>query len=159
MVDLPLASGTSSCTTPTSTSGGNTLPRPGGDDLIAHLGLGGALQIGEHAQAITGVVGAAGEDAVFPRAGHNARCVEAGMQDGHHLAAGSICLHHDAHKVALIADHGIAHGHTVHGAAVQRKAAKLIQRVAADHKAGNITGLAVGILNAGQRLVGFVFLP
>ena len=78
------------------------------------------------------------------------------MQDGHHLAAGGICLHHDAHKVALIADDGIAHGHTVHGAAVQRKAAKLIQWVAADHKAGNITGLAVGILNAGQRLVGFV---
>ena len=35
-----------------------------------------------------GIVGAAGDDAVFPRAGDHARCVEAGVQDGHHLASG-----------------------------------------------------------------------
>ena len=78
------------------------------------------------------------------------------MQNGHHLAAGSVGFHHHADQIALIADHGIVHGCAVHRAAVQRKASELIQRVAADHKGRNIACFGVGILNAGQCLVGFV---
>ena len=78
------------------------------------------------------------------------------MQDGHHLAAGRVSLHHHAQQIAAVADDGIVHRHTVCGALVQRETAELVQRVASDDKAGHIGGVAVLFLNIGQRLVGLV---
>ena len=138
--DLPLCSGTTSCTVPTS----------------RFAGLGGAVQIGQHALTVGGIVGAAGDDAVFPRAGDHARCVEAGVQDGHHLAAGGVHLHHHAQQIAPVTDDGIVHRHAVRAALIQRKTAKFIQRVTADDKGRHIARLRICVLDACQCLVGVV---
>ena len=53
--------------------------KTGGDHLISHLRLSGAFQIGQHAQAVTGIIGAAIDNAIFPRAGYHARSAEAGV--------------------------------------------------------------------------------
>ena len=128
----------------------------GGDDLIARTGLGAALQIGQGAQAIRRIGGIAVQDAVFPGAGDHARRVEAGVQDGHHLAAGRVGFHHHAQQIAPVTDDRIVHRYAICGALVQREAAELVQRVAADDKAGHIGGIAVLFLNVRQRLVGIV---
>ena len=78
------------------------------------------------------------------------------MQDGHYLAAGRAGFHHHAQQIATVADDRIVHRHTVCSALVQREAAELVQRVAADDKAGHIGGIAVFFLNVRQRLVGIV---
>ena len=129
----------------------------GGDDLIPRMGLGAALQIGQGAQAVRCIGGIAVQNAVFPGAGYHARRVEAGVQNGHHLAAGRISLYHHAQQIAPVTDDRIVHRYAVCGALVQREAAELVQRVAANDKAGHIGGIAVLFLNVGQCLVGLVF--
>ena len=52
--------------------------QPGGDHLVAFLRQGVARKVGQHAQAIGGVFGAAGDDAVVTGAGYHARRVEVG---------------------------------------------------------------------------------
>ena len=78
------------------------------------------------------------------------------MQDGHHLAAGRVGFHHHAQQIAPVADDRIVHRYAVCGALVQREAAELVQRVAADDKAGHIGSIAVLFLNVRQCLVGIV---
>ena len=79
------------------------------------------------------------------------------MQDGHYLAAGRVGFHHHAQQIATVTDNGVIHRYAVCGALVQRKAAELVQRVAANDKAGHIGSVAVLFLNISQCLVGFVF--
>lgn len=155
-VDFPLASGVSSLMTPTSTSGGNTPPRPVVMTWSPLSAQGAAGEVREDAQAVGGVVGAAGDDAVVPGAGHDARRIEAGVQDGHDLAAGEVGFPHHAQQIALVADDGVVDGHTVQCASVQREAPEGVQRVAANDERGRVAHLRVLLLDVGQRLVGLV---
>ena len=149
-VDLPLASGVSSLMTPTSTA------QTRGDDLVPLSAQGAAGEVREDAQAVGGVVGAAGDDAVVPGAGHDARRIEAGVQDGHDLAAGEVGFPHHAQQIALVADDGVVDGHTVQCASVQRETPERVQRVAANDERGRVAHLRVLLLDVGQRLIGLV---
>ena len=127
-----------------------------GDDLVSLFAQGAAGEVREDAQAVGGVVGAAGDDAVVPGTGHDARRIEAGVQDGHDLAAGDVSFPHHAQQIALVADDSIIDGHTVQCASVQREAPERVQRVAANDERGRVAHLRVLLLNVGQRLVGLV---